>query len=212
MSLRIDHVLFAVPDLDEASEHLTRHYGLASLEGGQHPSWGTANRIVPLGDSYLELVTVVSPRSVESAFGRWVTAATAPLGPGVAPMGWAVRTDELAAVCERLGLSAASGERRTPEGGRLTWSLAGVDEAASGAARPFFVSWGSGTPLPGTTRIEHPRGDTALASVTVGGDIEDIRSWLGPEADELPLEFDPGASGTTGIALTTGGRRWRLGT
>ena len=74
--------------------------GLASSAGGRHPGWGTANRIVPLGETYLELVTVVDEaEAAQSAFGRWVAASR----PG-APFGWAVRTDDLDAVAARLGL------------------------------------------------------------------------------------------------------------
>jgi hypothetical protein len=59
MSVELDHVLVAVSDLAESARELEVRYGLASIEGGCHPGWGTANRIVPLGDAYLELVTVV---------------------------------------------------------------------------------------------------------------------------------------------------------
>jgi hypothetical protein len=40
-------------------------YGLASIEGGRHPGWGTANRIIPLGDAYIELVTVVDDEEAQ---------------------------------------------------------------------------------------------------------------------------------------------------
>ncbi len=48
--LRLDHVVFAVPDLDEAAVRFRGEFGLDSTEGGRHERWGTANRIVPLGD------------------------------------------------------------------------------------------------------------------------------------------------------------------
>jgi hypothetical protein len=50
--LRIDHVVYAVPDLDEAAVRLREAFGLDSV-GGRHERWGTANRIVPMGDQYL---------------------------------------------------------------------------------------------------------------------------------------------------------------
>ena len=74
--LDIDHVLIAVPDLSAAAPSFTARYGLASTEGGHHPAWGTANRIVPLGTSYLELVAVVDEAKAQaSPFGRWVAGA-----------------------------------------------------------------------------------------------------------------------------------------
>ena len=46
-------------DLAAAAREIEARHGLASIEGGRHPGWGTANRIVPLGSSYLELVAVI---------------------------------------------------------------------------------------------------------------------------------------------------------
>jgi Glyoxalase-like domain len=57
--LELDHVLIATPDLEAAAAELDDRYGLTNVPGGRHPRWSTANRIVPLGDTYLELVAVV---------------------------------------------------------------------------------------------------------------------------------------------------------
>src|SRR5207253_9345067 len=54
--VELDHVLIAVDDLAAAARELEARHGLASIRGGRHPGWGTANRIVPLGQTYLELV------------------------------------------------------------------------------------------------------------------------------------------------------------
>src|SRR5882724_8147445 len=107
--MELDHVLIAVEDLAAAGRELEARHGLASIEGGRHPGWGTANRIVPLGDSYLELVAVVdASRAAASAFGRWVASAVfspAPL------LGWAARTSNLDAVARRLKLPVGFGLR-----------------------------------------------------------------------------------------------------
>src|SRR5437764_15398189 len=58
MALRIDHVVWGVEDLDRAAAGVRERHGLASVPGGRHPGWGTANRIIPLGPSYLELLAV----------------------------------------------------------------------------------------------------------------------------------------------------------
>ena len=135
----------------------TRH-GLASVEGGRHAGWGTANRIVPLGDTYVELITVVDEaEAAGSAFGRWV-AAGIESAPG-RPLGWVARTDRLDEVAARLGLAVSTGSRPAGDGRLLRWRLAGVDEAAAEPALPFFVEWGEGTPLPGRAEAAHPAGD-----------------------------------------------------
>ena len=61
--LRLDHVVYAAGDLDEAALRFRESFGLDSLEGGRHDRGGTANRIVPLGRQYVELVTVVDPEA-----------------------------------------------------------------------------------------------------------------------------------------------------
>ena len=86
-------MVLGVADLDAAASRLEQAFGLTALPGGRHPGWGTANRIVPLGSCYLELVTVVDAAEAgASDFGRWVLAMLAG-GPAV---GWAVRTSDLA--------------------------------------------------------------------------------------------------------------------
>ena len=103
--IELDHVLIAVTDLDAAGREFEARHGLASVAGGRHPGWGTANRIVPLGDTYLELVAAVdTAEAAGSPFGRWVAAA-----PSGRPLGWAVRTQELDVIAGRLGLAGDHG-------------------------------------------------------------------------------------------------------
>src|SRR4029078_12261149 len=99
LSLRVDPVLYAVTDLDSGAARFEEDLGLDSIPGGPHPDWGTANRIVPLGPDYLELVCVVDRTKAEAwLFGRLVVEA----GDGL--VGWSVGTDDLDRVARRLGL------------------------------------------------------------------------------------------------------------
>ena len=69
--MELDHVLIAVTDLaDAASACSSARTASHSIEGGRHPGWGTANRIVPLGDSYLELIAVVDEREAATSAAR----------------------------------------------------------------------------------------------------------------------------------------------
>ena len=56
--LGIDHVVLAVDDPDAAAAELEAKLGLAATGGGRHEALGTFNRLVWLGDSYLELIGV----------------------------------------------------------------------------------------------------------------------------------------------------------
>jgi Glyoxalase-like domain len=205
--VELDHVLIAVSDLRAASRALERSHGLASVEGGRHAGWGTANRIVPLGDAYIELITVVDDAEARgSAFGRWV-AAGIESGPG-RPLGWVARTDRLGDVAQRLGLTPHAGSRPASSGRVLRWRLAGVEEAAAEPALPFFVEWGEGTPLPGRAEIEHPAGRVRLKRLELSGDAGRVTHRLGTE--DMPISVAPGPPAVTGIVLATERGPWTL--
>jgi Glyoxalase-like domain len=137
--LRLDHVVYAVPDLDEAAVRFREEFGLDSTEGGRHERWGTANRIVPLGDQYLELVAALDePMAAETAFGSSVLERAA--GGG----GWftmAAVADDLEGVASRLGLEVGSGSRTRPDGQTVRWRMVGLDDPRREAWMPFFLIW-----------------------------------------------------------------------
>src|SRR6266545_7294966 len=167
-ALELDHVLIAVADLAAAAREIEARHGLASIEGGRHPGWGTANRIVQLGEAYLELVTVVDvTEAAQSPFGRWVAGAH----PRLAKLlGWAVRTNKLDDVARRLGLTLRAGSRATRDGQLLRWRLAGIEQAAAEPSLPFFIEWGHGTPLPGRAPAAHAAGAVQIAELQLNGD------------------------------------------
>ena len=138
--LRLDHVVFAVPDLDEVAVRFRERFGLDSTEGGRHERWGTANRIVPLGDQYVELVAAVDETAAaRTGFGRGVLERAA--GGG----GWftiAAGAEDLDAVADRLGLEIGSGSRTRPDGEILRWRSAGLDDPRREPWMPFFLAWG----------------------------------------------------------------------
>jgi len=184
----VDHLLVATADLDAAAA-AAEGLGLPVAAGGRHPGWGTANRIVPLGDAYLELVAVVEPgEAATSGFGSWVAAAP----PG--PMGWAVRPGDLEATVSRLGLAVVPGSRAAPDGRTLRWRTAGVEHAALEPCLPFFIAWESGTPFPGAggARIEVER-------IDLRGDAGRLTAWLDGAA--LPVSVRPGPAAVERIVL-----------
>ena len=196
--LELDHVLIAVTDLDEAAAELEARHGLASTVGGRHPGWGTANRIVPLGDTYLELVAVVDESEVGgSAFGPWVAAGA---GPGLGrPLGWAVRTTNLDELAGRLGLTVIAGSRAHPDGGTVRWRAAGGEQAVAEPAFPFFLEWAAGTVLPGRAPAAHRAGAVALTGLRLTGDAARLAHWLGRH--ELPLSVAPGPPAVAAVVL-----------
>ena len=191
--MTIDHVVVAVTDLEAAAQLFEERHGLVSQEGGRHPAWGTANRIVPLGSAYLELIAVVDEEiAAATSVGRWVGSAATAEG---SPLGWVVRPDDLTVTAARLGLGVHEGSRATPSGEIVRWRSAGMEVAVEEPALPFFIEWESA--FPGSTASPNPHSITRLE---LSGDDGKLAEWLGDH--DLPIEVRPGDPGPTAIVLT----------
>ena len=207
-AVELDHVVIAVRDLGAAAEWFEARYGLRAVEGGRHPAWGTANRIVPLDDAYLELVTVVDREAAaRAAFGRWIAETATAEGVGVLT-GWSVRTDAIDHVADRLGIEVEEGSRTGRDGATLRWQLAGVDSAAADPALPFFIQRAPGTPLPGSAEVDHPAGTVGIVGLELVQDERRVRDWLGP--NDLPLTISSGPSAVRAVILDTAAGHVRL--
>lgn len=199
---RLDHVLLAVSDFGEATAHLRMEHGLAAVEGGRHTGWGTANWIVPLGESYLELVGVIDPEAArEVPFGRRALAA---LADGGGLFAWCVTPQDLDATAARLGLHASAGSRVRPNGAVVAWRTTGLEAALADASRPFFLAWEI-APLdhPGRMGADHAVQPRGIAWVEVQGDEAAIRGWLGDDA--LPVRIRPGPPAILAVGIATDG-------
>jgi hypothetical protein len=198
--LRLDHLGYAVRELDAAGVRFREEFGLDSVVGGRHVGFGTANRIVPLGDQYIEIVGVVDRAEAEgSAFGRSILTAT------VERDAWLVivaATDELDAISRRLGLAVDSGVRVRPDGREVRWRMVGLDAPEREPWMPFFIAWDMPEELhPGRQRAGHGVRAEGLAWVEVGGDPERLRAWLG--GLELPIRVTDEPPGIVRAAVAT---------
>jgi hypothetical protein len=195
---RIDHVLFAVQDFAEGTARLRVDHGLGAVEGGRHSGWGTANWIVPLGTSYLELIGVVDPANASgNPFGRRVQQVIA---DGDGPFAWCVTPADFDATVARLGLEPGSGSRRRPDGVTVSWQMAGLDIALADPSRPFFLAWDvRPEDHPGRAIAGHRVHPDGIAWVEVQGDEAAIRAWLGD--DDLPVRVRPGPPAVLAVGI-----------
>jgi hypothetical protein len=191
--LELDHVVLAVRDLDGAAERIEREHGLASYPGGRHSRGGTANRIVPLGGQYLELMALVAP---EEAAG-WGLLVRELAAEGDRPCLWCVRTHGIEALAARLGLEVAHWSRTLPDRSELSWRLAGAEQAALEPALPFFIEWDDIERHPGRSGAQ--RGEVTW--IEVAGDEARLRDWLGGAS--LPLRVLPGGPEVRRFAVST---------
>ena len=189
--MELDHVLIAVDDLDAGAREVAERHGLASVEGGRHQGLGTANRIVPLGKTYLELVTVVDDgEAAASGFGSWVAGGTRPR-----LLGWCLRTDDLAVVAGRLGLAIAEGARARPDGTVLRWRMAGLERSVEEPSLPFVIEWGVGTPYPGEALEQ----SATIDELRLRGDPDRIARWA--HGADVLLSVSEGRPALTCVVL-----------
>ena len=199
--MRIDHVVRVVRDLDAAGEGWLREHGVATTPGGVHPRWGTANRIAPLGATYLELIAVNDEAvAAETVLGRALLDRVA---GGDAWFALCLADEDLDATAARLGLGVEPGSRERPDGTVLAWRGAGIDDPRRTPDLPFFIAWDVPAELhPGATPVEHPCGATAIARVEIGGDLETFAAWTG--GVDLPVRHvEGGAPGIHRVSLST---------
>src|SRR4029453_16110226 len=165
---RLDHLVYATPDLGLGIDTVEKLIGVKATPGGQHPGLGPRNALVALGpSSYLEIIGPDPEQPTPSGRRRFgIDELKAPR-----IVRWVVKGTEL----ETLAASAAAGgvrlgavipgSRRRPDGVVLSWRYTDPKTDIADGLVPFFIDWGS-SPHPSATaargatlvgvRAEHP--------------------------------------------------------
>jgi hypothetical protein len=179
---RVDHLVYAAPDLDQAAEMLEGLLGVRAAMGGSHAGEGTRNALLALGPrAYLEILAP-DPGQPPPARPRWFGIDDL-RAPRLAA--WAASAPDLGGIAARAlreGIAlgpVVSGSRRRPDGSRLSWRFTDPHFLPEGGVLPFFLDWGD-SPHPAASappgarlarlRAEHPepaRIENALARLGV---------------------------------------------
>jgi hypothetical protein len=165
---RIDHLVYATPDLNAGVDRIAQLLGVRALPGGQHLGIGTRNALIALGPScYLE---IIGPDPDQPAPARPRTFGIDDLkAPRLAA--WVAKGTHLEDLARdaasrgvRLG-EVISGSRRRPDGVLLSWRYTDPRTVVAEGIVPYFIDWGS-SPHPAATaasgvtltglRAEHP--------------------------------------------------------
>ncbi|MGE5276629.1 MAG: VOC family protein [Acidobacteriota bacterium] len=165
---RVDHLVYAAPDLDAASDRLEGLLGVRASPGGRHEGQGTRNALIALSpESYLEIIAP-DPEQPKPARPRrfGIDSLDAPRLVRWAANG--TNLEQLAGRAARGGLDlgrVTSGSRKRPDGVLLTWRFTDPATVVAGGIVPFFIDWGQ-SPHPARTaasgaslislRAEHP--------------------------------------------------------
>jgi catechol 2,3-dioxygenase-like lactoylglutathione lyase family enzyme len=181
--MRIDHVIYGTSDLDAAQQRIEEALGLEVHPGGHHVGQGTGNRIVPLGNAYLELLAIDDPD--EAAASPIGTLLAERIAQGDGLLAYAVGVDDVHATAQRLGTPIVTVRR-----GELEGHLTGVEDALRTAYLPFFGR-SRGRPA--------EAGQVDLDWIELSGDPDRLRDWLG--GAELPLRIEPGPGAVRAISI-----------
>lgn len=178
---KIDHLVYATPNLAAGVEQVEKLLGVKAVPGGQHPGAGTRNALIRLGElTYIEIIgpdpdqtKPAQPRRFgidEIHASRLVT--------------WAAKSKDLEALvtnAKSKGIDLGqvqSGSRRRPDGVLLSWRLTVSPTLNADGIVPFFIDWGA-TSHPAASlpkgcvlialRAEHPDAKRVQAELTALG-------------------------------------------
>lgn len=160
--------------LKATAERLAQQLGVAAIDGGVHPRFGTRNMILPLNDDrFLEVVEALEHPCVDKMpYGQAVKARSASGGGWI---GWVVEVDDMERAVTKLGRGTTEGRRHRPDGTEITWQQIGVSDLVLDPQLPYFIKWDDKSVHPS----KDGAGDAALKGMTLAGAPERVREWLG---------------------------------
>jgi hypothetical protein len=218
MFLGIDHLVIAVADPDTAAAELARDLGLEAGGGGRHDALGTFNRLVWLGDAYIELLGVFDRTLAE---GSWIgspTVRTLDAGGGLAT--WALATDALdddVAALRTIGSDLGDptpGERRRPDGAVVRWRLS-APRRLGPEDPPFLIEhdpagaeWAPADRA-GRAGQRHPIGGPVRLE-TLELPVDDVNATIQRFARTAGLRFRPSLAGGGSRDTVVGAQTARL--
>lgn len=187
--LTFDHIAISAMTLEEGVAHVEQALGLSLAGGGQHPHMATHNRLLGLGDLYLEVIAI-DPTAPKPAWPRWFDLDNFTGPPRVT--NWVARTDDLpaalAAAPDGTGIPVALSR------GNYHWQMAvpADGKLPFDGAHPALIQWQPPhhptQALPEQnirlTRLEiaHPQADALRAALASLSDPR-IQITQGPRKD-----------------------------
>lgn len=138
--LHLDHILYAVPNLQKGTEDFEKLTGVQPAYGGKHTHLGTHNALISLGEEvYLELIAPDPTQSIP--FENVIFDIGKIKVPKI--ITWAVRSTNINELGSRIQISKIEdGKRIKEDGTSLKWKTAGITEFADNSGIvPFVIQW-----------------------------------------------------------------------
>ena len=183
--LVFDHLAVSALTLEEGVEAVEAALGVPLQAGGQHPHMATHNRLLALGDLYLEVIAP-DPSQPKPLWPRWFDLDRFTGPPRIT--NWITRCDDLAA--ELAASPAGTGTPVALSRGDYRWQMAVPADGILpfGGAFPALIHW-QGTARPAHAlqdrgvrllrlKIGHP--DAAALRDALAGRLTDPRVVIAP--------------------------------
>ncbi len=187
---RVDHLVYATPDLDRGISEIEAMFGVKARPGGQHPGRGTRNALVSLGPTtYLEIFapdpTQPFPETAR-AFGLDNLKSSRLVA-------WYVKSEDLDKArreAVRAGVPLGeirSGSRRRGDGVEISWRFTDPMVLVADGIVPLFIDWGQ-SPHPAESA---ERGASLTALRAEHPDAPRVRLMLQKIRIDLPVDSGP---------------------
>ncbi len=197
----IDHIVYCVPDLDEAIESIGSALGIYPVFGGYHKTQGTKNALLNLREGcYLELLAS-DDKNLDFRSNRWmgIDLITEPKVTR-----WALKSDDIETDSAILKLhnpemgTIFKGSRLTTDNETLAWSMTLPLPKPEVDIMPFMVDWSDSSFHP-TDKLE--AGCTLKEISFVSNTLDkDIATF-----EKLNLDYIPSQGSTSRIRITIAG-------
>jgi hypothetical protein len=136
--LTFDHIAISAQSLAEGVAHVESVLGVTLAGGGQHPHMGTHNRLLGLGDIYLEVIAI-DPDAPKPAWPRWFDLDNFAGPPRLT--NWVARTDDLATALTHT--LPGTGTPIALSRGNYRWQMAvpADGKLPLNGAHPALIQW-----------------------------------------------------------------------
>ena len=172
MLTALDHIIIGVNNLEQATSIFSQKLGLVVSGGGIHLSGGTANRIIVIGDTYLELISVRTPAEAQQSMLER-------LAKGDGYLNFVLSSNDIeadTAAMVRRGVAVIgpkAGQLKAPDGHTRGWSRTDVERPDLTQHYPFIIQHDSASEerrfrLAGRSKPpKHPLGAVKVLSATI---------------------------------------------
>lgn len=172
MLTSLDHIIIGVRDLESAARTFGHDLGLLPSGGGIHPIGGTSNRIIVIGDTYLELITIYKPEEAQESIRQRLA-----MGEGY--LNCVFSSNDLEADSRAIRergvplIGPVAGSLRSADGRERAWKRVDIERPDLTQHYPFIIQHDS-TGEERRRRLagwsvppEHPLGAIKVHSVTL---------------------------------------------